>query len=73
MTRILLLLACLLTLTKGLWAQAVSGTIVGTVLDSSGGVVPDAGVSILESNTNQSRSTNTNESGNFSFVNLPTG
>jgi hypothetical protein len=72
-TRFSILLTCLLALTKGLSAQAVSGTIVGTVLDSSGGVVPNAGVSILESNTNQSRSTNTNESGNFSFVNVPQG
>ena len=73
MRRLSLLFTCLLALAKGLSAQAVSGTIVGTVLDSSGGVVPNAGVSILESNTNQSRSTNTNESGNFSFVNVPQG
>jgi hypothetical protein len=54
-------------------AQAVSGTVVGTVTDSSGAVVPSAKITLLETNTNISRSIATNESGNFSFVNVPQG
>src|SRR5688572_17942 len=64
--------ACLM-LARLASGQAVSGTIVGTVTDSSGAVVPSAKVTILEANTNQSRTSNTNESGNFAFVNVPQG
>lgn len=55
------------------WAQAISGTIVGTVTDASAAVVPSAKVTAIETGTNQSRTTNTNESGNYSFVNVPQG
>ena len=54
-------------------AQAVSGTVVGTVTDASGAIVPSAKVTLLETKTNISRSIATNESGNFSFVNVPQG
>jgi len=55
------------------YSQSVSGTLLGTVTDSSGAVVPNARVQIIETNTNISHSTLSNESGNFSFPDLPPG
>ena len=56
-----------------LWGQAVNGSLVGTVTDSSGGVVPNAKITILEVNTGATRNSNTNDSGNYSFTDLPPG
>lgn len=55
------------------YSQFVNGTLLGNVTDTSGGVVPNAKVTITETNTNISRSTTTNESGNYSFPDLPPG
>src|SRR5438552_9634071 len=56
-----------------LHAQAVKGSLLGTVTDASGAVVPGANVGITEINTNLGRSTVTNESGNYVFGNLDRG
>ena len=67
-----LLLAALLT--AGIaFSQAVNGSLVGTVTDSSGSSVPNAKVTLTETNTGVSRSTTTNESGNYTFSDLPPG
>jgi len=58
---------------ENLRAQAVNGTLLGTVTDSGGAVVAGANVSITEVNTSLSRSTSTNESGNYVFGNLNRG
>ena len=55
------------------FGQAVSATLVGTVTDASGAVVVNAKVTVTESNTGVSRNVNTNESGNYTFPNLPPG
>src|SRR5215467_4800229 len=67
---IVLLLACSVGLSYG---QAANGTLLGAVTDPSGAVVPGANVTITEINTNLSRSTVTNESGNYIFGNLERG
>ena len=48
------------------YGQAVYGNIVGTVTDSSGAAVPNAKVTITDTNRGVSVNTTTNESGNFS-------
>ena len=53
--------------------QAVNATLLGTVTDSSGGAVVGAKVTIMETNTGISRSSATNESGNYVFPDLPPG
>ena len=53
--------------------QAVKASLVGTVTDSSGAVVPGAEITITEVNTNFSRSATTNESGYYVFSNLNPG
>jgi hypothetical protein len=55
------------------YGQAVNGTILGTVTDSTGGVITNAKVTITETNTGVSRTTNTNDSGNYNFPDLPPG
>lgn len=53
--------------------QAVRGSLLGTVTDSSGAVVPNAKVPITEMNTGISRSSQTNDSGNYMFPALEPG
>src|SRR3954470_19251848 len=54
-------------------AQAVYGTIVGTVTDSSGAAVPSAKITILDVNKGVSYSVTTNESGNYTQGHLIAG
>ena len=54
-------------------AQAVKGSLVGNVSDSSGLVLPGVSVTITEVNTNISYTAATNESGNYVFSNLKDG
>ena len=67
-----LLLALVLCVTLA-YGQAVSGTMVGTISDSSGASLPNAKVTIPEVDTGTSRNAKTNESGNYSFADLPPG
>ena len=46
-------------------AQAVTGTLLGTVTDTSGAAVPGATVTATETQTNVKRSTATNEVGHL--------
>src|SRR6266851_3625884 len=53
--------------------QTLTGTLVGTITDVSGGSVANAKITVTETNTNVRRSGQTNESGNYIFSNLPPG
>ena len=55
------------------FGQAVTGSLLGTVTDMSGAVVPNAKVTITEINTAISRNMQTNESGNYMFPALEPG
>jgi hypothetical protein len=59
--------------TPNLHAQAVSGTIVGTVTDATGAVVAGAPITILRISENTTYNSVTNESGNFTVPELPSG
>ena len=63
----------LLGLSAPVMGQAVNATLVGTVTDSSGAAVANAKVTITETNTNISHTSQTNESGNYVFPDLPPG
>ena len=54
-------------------AQVAVGTLVGSVRDDTGGGVPGATVTATETRTNITRTALSNESGNYSFNNLPPG
>ena len=53
--------------------QAVNATLLGTVTDSSGAAVANVRVSITETNTGIGRTSQTNDSGNYVFPDLPPG
>jgi hypothetical protein len=53
--------------------QAVTGTLVGTVTDATGAILPGASVSIKNQSTSAVSSAITNESGNFDLTFLPPG
>jgi hypothetical protein len=53
--------------------QAVNATLLGTVTDSSGAAVAGVKMTIMETNTGISRTSQTNESGNYVIPDLPPG
>jgi outer membrane receptor protein involved in Fe transport len=54
-------------------AQAIRGTLLGTVTDAQGATVPGVTVTATETRTNAVRTAVTNQSGNFVFANLLDG
>jgi hypothetical protein len=64
----------LLTLSAGVaYGQAISGNVVGTVVDSTGAAVANADVSATNLGTAVVTSTNTGGTGSYRFDNLPVG
>src|SRR5215467_16140320 len=63
-------LACLL-FTLVAWAQTDTGRIVGTVKDSTGGIIPGAMITVVSDKTGQERTTLSNEQGNYVVTALP--
>jgi hypothetical protein len=55
------------------YSQAVNGTLLGSVTDTSGGIVHNGKVTITEETTGVSHTAQTNESGNFTFPDLAPG
>lgn len=55
------------------FGQAVTATVLGGVTDTSGAAVVGAKVVITEQNTGTVRNTETNQSGNYTFSNIPAG
>jgi outer membrane receptor protein involved in Fe transport len=66
--------ACVLSFfTISAFGQAVNGTLLGTLNDGSGAVVPGAQVTVTEVGIGIPRTTQTNASGNYVFPDLPPG
>ena len=63
----------LLGLSTPVIGQAVNATLLGTVTDSSGAAVANVKVTITETNTGISHASQTNDSGNYVFPDLPPG
>ena len=55
------------------WAQVSTGTIVGTVRDNNGGVVPNVTVTLTEIATGQVHETHTSDLGTFNAQFMPLG
>lgn len=60
----------LLSATVGLWAQAPTGGIEGTVSDATGAVIPGAKVTVTETATGRTIELTTNSAGRYSARNL---
>jgi hypothetical protein len=71
--RLTILVAAVGLFAPALTAQQTLGGITGEVTDSSGGVIPNATVKVVDEQTSLTRSAKTNGSGVYSFVNLPIG
>lgn len=67
------LLLCAMALPGKVFGQAVYGSVFGTVTDSSGAAVAKAKVTITNSGTNVSETTETNSSGNYNQTRLIPG
>src|SRR5262249_48392880 len=55
------------------FGQATEGTILGTVADASGAVMPAASITVTNVGTGVARTTQTNEAGEYTVTNLPLG
>ncbi len=55
------------------YAQSFTGSISGAVTDQTGSALPNASVTLTASATGQTRSTTTNNQGEYSFPSLPPG
>ena len=71
--RLAFLILIALCLSHGVLGQAVSGTMVGTISDPTGAVVSNAQVTITLTGQGTAYNTVTNDSGNFTEPNLPSG
>src|ERR1700688_4969877 len=67
---VLLASVSLLAFSLSLYGQSTYGSIVGTVTDSSGAVLPDAKVTLTNAGTGEKRAQSTGSDGLFTFVNL---
>src|SRR5882757_11101779 len=66
------MLNMVLLLTPCAWAQE-NATIVGTVVDASNAVVPNAEITLTNTTTSQIRQTTSNTSGIYLFANVGVG
>jgi len=62
-----------LLFSEALNGQSTSGTVLGTVKEASGAVVPGAVVDLTNAGTNAKHSSRTDEAGSYQFVNLEVG
>ncbi|MBV8050134.1 MAG: carboxypeptidase regulatory-like domain-containing protein, partial [Acidobacteriaceae bacterium] len=67
------ILVTIVLMTTALRAQTFRGTILGTVTDPSGAVVPGAKVTIKNVNTGLERTTQTSADGSYAVTELPIG
>jgi hypothetical protein len=67
------LLVCVMSSGVGAFAQSTFGSIVGTVKDQSGSVVPGATVTLVNQGSSATRTATSGASGNYEFLNLDAG
>ncbi len=71
--RLLVIVAAVALCASSVFAQQTLGGITGEVTDPTGGVIPNATVTVTSETTSLTRSTVTNGTGAYTFVNLPIG
>ena len=69
----LLLTGALLLSASSVWGQVTGGRVTGTITDPSAAMVQNASVTLKAHSTGQGLSTQTNESGSYSFPNVAVG
>ena len=71
--RVTLVFAALLSSSAVAWAQVDTGTILGTVRDSSGAIIAGATVTVTDEGTAFTQTTKTSSSGEYAFTPLKIG
>ena len=64
---------CILVLPRSTKGQVNTGTVYGTITDSSGGLVPGVKVTVVNEGTSLSRVSRTESNGAYRFSDLPVG
>ena len=72
-TSIALVPLCLLAFGSIAYGQSTFGTVLGTVRDSSGGVIQKAKIELVNTGTNTGRNTESTLDGTYKFVNIDAG
>jgi hypothetical protein len=67
------LLACVMSSTMAAYGQSTFGSIVGTVKDQSGSVVPGATVTLVNQGSSAKHTVTTSAAGTYEFLNLDAG
>src|SRR4029434_11242585 len=62
-----------IALSQPLWAQRITGDIIGTITDTSGGAIPKEKVTPLNLDTGRLLEASATETGDYSFVELKPG
>src|SRR5216683_1789505 len=70
---VLFVVLAILAFSSAAVGQSITGSISGTVMDSTGGVIPGATVTLTGDQTGGTRTANTNGEGRFSFAALQPG
>jgi hypothetical protein len=70
---LIVLTACVISSGLPALGQSTFGSIVGTVKDQSGSVVPGATVTLVNAGSSATRTTTSSASGNYEFLNLDAG
>ncbi len=68
-----LLVSILLLIPIVTYGQSTFGTVLGSVKDNSGAIVPRATVRLTDTDENTTRETTTNGNGDYEFVNTKDG
>jgi hypothetical protein len=69
----LFVMLCIVGLTSESWAQSTFGTVLGTVTDTSGGLIAKASVVITNVDENTTRAVDTDTRGEYQAVNMKPG
>jgi hypothetical protein len=72
-SRFILSALCATAFSIAAYGQSTFGTVLGTVKDASGALVPSSKIALLNTGTNETRSTLSNSDGSYQFVNLDVG
>lgn len=67
------LLLMLLFCSQATFAQLTTADILGTVSDATGAVIPNASITLVNLGTNETRTAQSNATGDYSFTLLPVG
>lgn len=71
--RLAILFGLAATISLSAFGQTVTGSIYGTIADTSGAIIPQASVTVTNTDTGQSLSKRSNSSGGFVFPVLDPG